>query len=434
MSTSVATFPNPSQDFISLCQSQLSLLTTRLKPDWTGIYLTQENKEGTQTNLIPVVFYPPTDNDWSRDNPQNLVLADSSYSFKDLPGLPGGNLAGIDLNLEQTIIQSPEQPQNAPYQLVLPLMHQEVMIGFLVIERKHLPWQPEELTQVKTIARTLAIAGLLDRRQNWYQEQLTQQNLLKQQESDRLHDLFHQLRNPLTALRVFSKLLLKRLFKDEKSSAIVDNIIRESDHLEELIKSFDNDLENNSVNPNILTLNAATAVPSPSLNGANELTLVAVNVKDILEPLLVSAEPIAQEKGIELTSDIPQKLSDVYTNFQALREVLINLIDNAIKYTPKGGQIKIELGLLSVIEEKTYQGIAISDTGLGISPEDQEHIFERHYRGIQEKGDIMGSGLGLAIVKDLIDQMHGIIEVLSPIDAREKKGTKFLVWLPLHNQ
>ena len=109
--------------------------------------------------------------------------------------------------------------------------------------------------------------------------------------------------------------------------------------------------------------------------------------------------------------------------------MLSNLIDNALKYTPGGGQIYIQTGL----EQGHYQGIAISDTGLGIPAQDLEHIFERHYRGVQRSSNIPGTGLGLAIAKDLIERMHGKIQVFSP--ARPSSvaggaGTTFIVWLP----
>jgi len=86
--------------------------------------------------------------------------------------------------------------------------------------------------------------------------------------------------------------------------------------------------------------------------------------------------------------------------------VFSNLIDNALKYTPSG-KIYIQAGL----EQSHLQGIAISDTGPGIPPEDLEHIFE-HYRGVQSSSEIPGTGLGLAIA-NLIEQMQGEIQVFS---------------------
>ncbi|HEY9707260.1 MAG TPA: sensor histidine kinase, partial [Oculatellaceae cyanobacterium] len=130
---------------------------------------------------------------------------------------------------------------------------------------------------------------------------------------------------------------------------------------------------------------------------------------------------------------------------KALREVLSNLIDNALKYTPSGGQVNIRVGEKRQTAQGVMIGIAVSDTGPGIPPQDLEHLFERHYRGVQAATAIPGSGLGLAIAKELIEQMHGDIEVFSPaqpvlakqnldsaIDNAPKHsglGTTFIVWL-----
>jgi signal transduction histidine kinase len=288
---------------------------------------------------------------------------------------------------------------------------------------------------VETIARTLAIARCLDQSQNWYQHQLTQQQIQQQRERDRLDDLFHQLRNPLTALRIFSKLLLKRLLPDDKSRSIVENIVRESEHLQDLIKDFETNQEAIASSEEIVTLTTDSIPLSesrrhiPSLPPSKSLTLTTIDIREILEPLLTLTQPIAQEKKIDLTSDIPRHLSLIWGNGPALREIFGNLIDNGLKYTPKGGKVRVRGGLSTVIDEKTYQGIAIEDNGYGIPPEDQAHIFERHYRGIQSQGNIRGSGLGLAIVRDLINQMQGKIELISPTDTQKNKGTTFIVWL-----
>ncbi|MGL4619252.1 MAG: sensor histidine kinase, partial [Chroococcidiopsis sp.] len=128
-------------------------------------------------------------------------------------------------------------------------------------------------------------------------------------------------------------------------------------------------------------------------------------------------------------ADLPPNLPAVRAHLRELREVLSNLLDNAIKYTPPGGKIYVQAGL----ERDNFQGIAISDTGVGIPPQDLERIFDRHYRGRQADSDIPGTGLGLAIAKALIEQMQGTIEVFSPAlwhpTPESSGGTTFIVWL-----
>lgn len=422
-----ASLPNPSQDFIALCQSQVMLLAKTLQADWSGVYLTSEEK-GQPVNLIPVVIYPLQETTQRSSNNQiqlgeqkeEVTLANLS---KSLP---------IDLS-RSLIISENDSFDSKDYQIVLPLVYQEVVLGVLVTRREAYPWKPEEFSQVEKIADTLAIARLLDQRQRWYHEQLKQKHLEQQKESDRLDDLFHQLRNPLTALKVFGKLLFKRLGKDEENLSIVNNIVQEGEHLQELIKEFENNRKRIVDDKQMITLNTESVAVSEqnslSLPPSQSLELTSVYLKDILETVVMAAESIAENKGINLNFVTSAHLDPVLGNCLALREIFSNLIDNSIKYTSTTGEVNIELGLSKTINNKNYQGILIEDTGYGIPPEDQAHIFERHYRGIQENSEISGSGLGLAIVKDLVTQMGGIIELYSPINLETNTGTRFIVWL-----
>jgi signal transduction histidine kinase len=156
------------------------------------------------------------------------------------------------------------------------------------------------------------------------------------------------------------------------------------------------------------------------------VTLESVSVEEILEPLVSSGQAIAQDRQITLTSHIPKSLPPVQGNSKALREVFSNLIDNALKYTPEGGRVSISTQLFPATLE-----ISIADTGCGIPREDREHLFERHYRGVQAQGEIPGTGLGLAIAKELIEQMGGTIKVIGPpSDETHLPGTVFTVSLP----
>ncbi|XHU95589.1 MAG: GAF domain-containing protein [cyanobacterium endosymbiont of Rhopalodia gibba] len=433
MSSATYTFVTPSKEFITLCQAQTTLLTQGLKADWSGIYLTQEREEETQTSLIPLLFSPQKREFYLNKN-VDLGLPKIKNFINDSISLPIANSLKISKSSKtyfegnHQIIDENKTILSNPHQLVLPLIYKDIVVGLLVTQRKNCPWQQSELEQIETIAQTLAIARLLDSHQQWYQEQLSQQQTLQQQEHDRLDDLFHQLRNPLTALQIFGKLLLKRLHSDEKSTVIAESIVRESDHLQELLQEFE--VDKHSLKDDVVTLDTRSTRSLPS---EQSLSLSAIQVTEILEPLLTFAESIAQEKSIELRIDILEDSPCIWGDTQALREVFSNIINNAFKYTPSGGQVFIQVGLLSITNGKSYQGVVIEDTGCGIPVEDQEHIFERHYRGVQEKGEIVGSGLGLAIAKDLVTQMQGLIELVSPTDAIGNMGTKFIVWLLLVN-
>jgi signal transduction histidine kinase len=156
-----------------------------------------------------------------------------------------------------------------------------------------------------------------------------------------------------------------------------------------------------------------------------------VDLSQILEPLLNTAQAIATERNIELVNHLPPIIPSVVGDLAALREILNNLLDNALKYTASGGKVQLDLEM----SRDKMLGIAVKDTGAGIPVEDQKRIFERHYRGVQAQGDISGTGLGLAIAQELGTKMQGEIELISPNNLAENSpGTTFIVWLVISEQ
>ena len=328
MFSATASIPDPSQDFIALCHSQARLLATALQADWSAVYLTSE-EEGKAVNLIPVLIYPLRDTieqpTQLREDKQEITLSNLSK------GLP----SNLDRSL---IVPDNEKIEAKDYQIVLPLVYQETVFGVFVTYREAYPWKAEEFSQVQQIADTLAIACSLDQRREWYEKQLQRQQLQQQQQRDRQDDLFHQLRNPLTALKVFGKLLLKRLGSDEQRRSIATNIVREGEHLQDLIKEFESYENSLSNEEEVITLNtesvAVSEQESLSLPPEKSLTLSQVYVWEVLETVLISAESIAENKCVDLRVEKTDNLESVLGNTSALREVFSNLIDNSIKYTP----------------------------------------------------------------------------------------------------
>ena len=297
-------------------------------------------------------------------------------------------------------------------QLMLPLLYEGEVLGILVARRNDRGWEERELTQIEHMVQTLAIARFLDRQQIWSKEQLLQQQRNLAAQRDRFDDLLHQLRNPLTALRTFGKLLLKRFLPGEQNHEVAENLIRESDRLQALLKQFDVYLAEMGQDTEVLEVTASQQL-LPAESKVSPLSLLPearLNVRDleialVLTPLLRSAEAIASDRGLVLQAEIPDDLLPIQGDINALREVFNNILDNALKYTPSGGRVTVEAGLEH--ENGLFQGVTIRDTGYGIPEGDRDRIFERHYRGIQEEGEIEGTGLGLAIVKGLVEQMQG---------------------------
>ncbi|WP_216351363.1 GAF domain-containing sensor histidine kinase [Leptolyngbya sp. 'hensonii'] len=431
-----------STEFISLCRSQLVLLTQALGASMSVVYLTEQLTEGAEPKLIPVVTYPETE-----ESPlgysSHLLPADR---LRLDTGRPDRSRSAL-LAPQNSSADGPVPLEQSP--IVVPLIHGEMVMGLLVTGRDDRPWNEREQTQIDRIADTLAIACILDQRSQWLTQSHQQRLLLDTRQQDLLDNLLHQFRNPLTALRTFGKLLLKRLLPDDPNRDIGTGIVRESDRLQDLLKQFEQVMTVDDFEVAPLSLGPATSVPPLLLPSApplgDALVLQACSLATVLQPLLMSVAAIAQERDLRIEVPDLQTLPWVWADAGALREVLSNLIDNALKYTPADGQIEIQVmtdpqPTFAHEGPSPWVGIAIRDTGPGIPTADQSHLFERHYRGIQADGKIPGSGLGLAIARDLTRQMQGEIQLISSAPSAEPEahslteqpsGSTFIVWLPL---
>jgi signal transduction histidine kinase len=464
-----------SSEFIALCQEQMALLAQGLKASLSVVYLTQELVEASTTQeakLIPVAFYPETAVETQQGNAFALPISKSmldkvSYNsaltvMERIPLSSTGNVrrlrkaqknqkllkAAEDFpatTRENATAEASESHASEEYfidgdRIVLPLINQDMMLGLLVTVKEDREWNEQERREIERIAQTLSLACVIDRQRAWLEEQLHQQQILQEKQQDLLDNLLHQLRNPLTALRTFGKLLLKRLRPGDINQDVANSIVRESDRLKELLQKFDEviDLTAEDLSPvalpakEVYVANVQQALKAPLMLPGTGEKEIDCSIESILEPLLVSASAIAQERNLQLAVEIPPRLPLVRVNRKSLEEVLSNIIDNALKYTPKGGKILIQAGQ----EKPSFQGIAISDTGPGIPTQDLEHMGERHYRGVQAQTQIPGTGLGLSIAKQLIEQMQGEIQVFSPalnsaITSPDTRGTTVIIWLPV---
>jgi signal transduction histidine kinase len=432
-----------SSDFIALCREQIALLTQGLGASLSVVYLTQELVDaGGEAKLIPVVVYPETALLQPGEEMAQVTVADILLvPEQESKLLQAGQGSPISSEQKTKPLDFPEQSPLSGHKIVLPLIREGVMMGLLVTARADRGWNKQEESEIEKIAQTLAIACILDQRRAWLQHQLHEQQILQERQRDLLDNLLHQFRNPLTALRTFGKLLLKRLRPGDPNRDIGANIVRESDRLEELLQQFNQvidwteaDLRPLSLHENQVFVEATVQKePKPALllpgTGEKETDC---SLLELLTPLLISAQAIAQERNLSLNTEFTDDLPLVQANSKALQEVFSNIIDNALKYTPPGGKITIDLGQ----EKPDFQGVAISNTGPGIPPADLLHLGERRYRGIQAQTEIPGSGLGLAIAKQLITQMQGEIEIFSPaiksnMTSADAPGTTFIIWLPV---
>lgn len=462
-------FTRPSQEFLTLCQGQLSLLQQTCGAALSAVYLAEDF---TGEHLVPVMVCPDPGDGWQPEmvKPQDPIV--DSNTLGQLVNLP--QLGSFIPRFPDTIPLLPDpsayennwQDEQGTWQrqVVIPLVHEDLVMGLLVTGRSDRPWQPREMSAIEKVAHTLAIARLLDQRAYWLDQQLNQQKLLAADHQDHLDNLLHQIRNPLTAIKTFGKLLLKRLLPADANRSIITGIVQESDRLQFLLQQLDQEIElehqelAQGLVPALTTPQIRSLPPARSELGQplEPLVLKSIDLSQVLTPLLISAQAIAQDRDLEIIIDISPVLPLIIADASALREVLSNLLDNALKYTPAQGSIfvkNLELGkippaiTLQLPEHNTnFLYLGITNTGAGIPVGDLPSLFLRHYRGVQETGTIGGSGLGLAIAKQLLEQMGGEITALSPADPAWAKGqgenynntlepnrilTTFLVCIPL---
>jgi hypothetical protein len=460
-----------SSELVALCRAQISLLTQGLGASLSVIYLSQE--VGAETQLTPIAAYPETAVEWQKEGiaslfPLATIAAVAEHSPRLLAASEPLNKTLSNQNSAQDMASEGSGSRLNPVtgagsgalvpqrQIVLPLLHEEVVFGLLVTARDDRAWSEWEQAQIQEIATTVSLACVLDQRSQWLEQYRQQQRLIQAQQHDLFDNLLHQFRNSLTALQTFGKLVLKRLQPGDANREIAASIVRETTRLKELSQQLELTTQLHSEEPErpLPLLPAAEAryqpeaqlspvqpelqpvslLPNGLLMGTT-LPLEPCDLKSVLQPLLDAATAIAQDEQLTLTSAIPAALPAVWANPPALREVFNNLLENALKYTPVEGQIQVQANQtesLNRSQPSAWVEVSISDTGPGIPPQDLPHIFERRYRGVQSQSDIPGTGLGLTIAQTLAQQMRGEIEVISPARGNTQgKGTTFVVRLPI---
>jgi PAS domain S-box-containing protein len=158
------------------------------------------------------------------------------------------------------------------------------------------------------------------------------------------------------------------------------------------------------------------------LESLTDITLMRVNIRELLQEACQQSAGIAREKQIDVMVQVENPVSDVLADRDDLVRAFANLVENAIYYTPGGGKVSIRLA-----SSNGDVAVSIADTGIGISADDLPHVFERFYRAANARmTDPAGTGLGLVIVKKIIEQHNGRIEV----DSAVGEGTTFTLYLP----
>ncbi|NLL80901.1 MAG: HAMP domain-containing histidine kinase [Tissierellia bacterium] len=212
--------------------------------------------------------------------------------------------------------------------------------------------------------------------------------------NDFISDISHEFKSPITSIEGYTKLLADS--NDEAKDEYTDIILHETERLSNMAT-------------NILTIN--------KLDNENIINTEEFKLDEQIRRSILLLENKWNEKAIELDVDLDDVI--IKANKDLINQIWINLLDNAIKFSPLNGRISIKL----INHEKRCEFI-IEDEGIGISKEDQEKIFEKFYKADKSR-NIEGTGLGLSIVKRIVDLHEGEIK----LDSQVGRGTRISVFL-----
>ena len=236
-------------------------------------------------------------------------------------------------------------------------------------------------------------------------EDITERVRLENMRSDFVANVTHELKTPLTSISGFVETLrINDNIDISTRNRFLGIIETESDRLKRLIDD-------------ILLL---SFIENKEQESSEDVDIYSV-FKEVYELTYTSAKV----KDIDIEYNFEHENMIIKSNRDYIKQIFLNLVDNAIKYTPNGGIVTTE-----VRYDDNYILIKVIDNGIGISKEDKTRIFERFYRVDKARSrDVGGTGLGLAIVKHIVKSLHGTIDVDSEINI----GTKFIVKIPKKN-
>jgi heavy metal sensor kinase len=215
-------------------------------------------------------------------------------------------------------------------------------------------------------------------------------------------DASHELQTPLTILKGEMEVALRSQRNAEQYQRVLRSGLEEIDRISHLVDG-------------LLLLARADA-------GVLRLDLRPVDLKELLQEIYEQMKVVADDRSVSLHPSLLETVS-VQGDREHLRRLLLNLVDNAIKYTPAGGEVT-----LSLQSDKDWASLKISDTGIGLSKDEQARIFSRFHRATEARSrDEKGVGLGLSIVRSIAEAHGGRIQV----ESIHGQGSTFTVLLPV---
>jgi signal transduction histidine kinase len=288
--------------------------------------------------------------------------------------------------------------------LAVPMVREGQLIGCLAVTR-NLPgdFPAETIDLLRTFATQSALAIQNARLFHEIADKSRQLEAASQHKSEFLANMSHELRTPLNAVIGFSEVLAQGMFGDvnEKQSEYLHDILDSGRHLLSLIND-------------ILDLSKIEA-------GRMELEVSEFDLPLAIQNALTLVRERALRRGIALHHVIDNRVAGIRADERKVKQVLLNLLSNAIKFTPEGGGIEVRAAPVDGMVE-----VSVTDTGVGIAPEDQEAVFEEFRQVGTADKKAEGTGLGLALSRKFIELHGGRISVRSQLGT----GSTFTFTLP----
>jgi len=289
--------------------------------------------------------------------------------------------------------------------LAVPLIAEDRLVGALIVMRKRTgTFATEEVALLQTFASQSALAIQNARLFREIEDKSRQLEVASQHKSEFLANMSHELRTPLNAIIGFSEVLTDRMFGElnEKQEEYLKDIYASGTHLLSLIND-------------ILDLSKIEA-------GRMELELTDFDLPMALDNALMLVRERAQRRSLTLHKDVHASVGQIQGDERKIRQVVLNLLSNAIKFTPEGGQIE-----LAAVPKDGCVEVSVSDTGVGIAPEDQEKVFEEFRQVGTADKKAEGTGLGLTLCRKFIELHGGKVWVKSQVGV----GSTFTFTIPV---
>jgi len=290
--------------------------------------------------------------------------------------------------------------------LAIPLLREQQIIGALIVNRKAPgEFAPDVIELLRTFAAQSALAIQNARLFQELEEKSRQLEVADRHKSEFLASMSHELRTPLNAVIGFSEVLLDRMFGEinPKQEEYLQDILTSGRHLLSLIND-------------ILDLAKIEA-------GRMELEVTDFHLPQAIDNAITLIRERAARRAIALAVDVDPRLGEIKGDERKVKQVLLNLLSNAVKFTPEGGRVSVQAGLADGFAE-----ISVTDTGVGIAPEDHGAVFEEFRQvGSDYAKKHEGTGLGLTLSRRFVELHGGKIWVKSEVG----QGATFTFTLPV---